>query len=105
MSKENQPPVDPFLQSPVSLRSDDKVIFVIYKQGQFGHGIHGIDMNRDNAIALAKEAAKRDVDDYHSYDVYPVPHGRLPDSNSNPMADYGWMNMEPIYTAVKSKIR
>jgi hypothetical protein len=45
---ENKTP-DPFLASPFELDDNDELIFVIYKQGKFGQGIHGIDSDRDKA--------------------------------------------------------
>lgn len=95
---------DPFLSSHIELNDSDQLIYVVYKQGKFGQGIHGIDGDREKAIAMADKAAARDIDDYHSYDVYPVPLGRLPDAGNNPMEDYGWMNMEPVHSVMRSKV-
>jgi hypothetical protein len=95
---------DPFLQSPVTLRPDDNLIFVVYKQGRFGHGLHGAHVDKANAINMAKLSAARDRDDHHSYDVYPLPLGRLPDNIEDFMADYGWMNMEPVFSVRKKEL-
>jgi hypothetical protein len=54
---------------------------------------------------MAEKAASRDIDDYHSYDVYPIPLGRLPAAGINPMQDYGWMNMEPVHSVLRSKVK
>ena len=89
---------DPFLSTSVNINPSDPVIYVVYKQGYYGHGIHGIDPDKGNAIEMAKHAARRDKDSHHSYDVYPIPIGKLPVQSADPMTDYGWMNAEPVFS-------
>jgi hypothetical protein len=80
------------------------LIYVIYKQGQYGQGIHGIHTNLKLVIELSEKAAARDKDDYHSYDVYPIPLGELPNLGTDFMQDYGWMNMDPVHSVLRSKV-
>ena len=77
------------------------LLYVVYKQGMYGHGVHGIDTSLESAIVMADKAAERDVDNYHSYDVYEVPAGSPPAEFKNKRADYGWMNNDPVYSTEK----
>jgi hypothetical protein len=79
-------------------------VFVIYKQGYFGHGVHGIARLQRGAVRLADNAAARDIDSYHSYDVYPVPLGLLPNIGEDHLKDYGWMNQDPSYSTTKENV-
>ncbi len=96
---ESTPPID---QTPYQLNADDHVVYVIYKQGVFGQGIHAISHDEKKACEFADKSAARDIDDYHSYDVYPVPLDRLTPQSADPMKDFGWMNIEPVHSAQKS---
>jgi len=80
----------------------DVVVYLVYKQGHFGHGAHAISMDKKDAISLAKLAAERDHDDHHSYDVYDIPLNKIPDHSGDFMADFGWMNREPVFSIKKS---
>jgi hypothetical protein len=80
------------------------LIYVIYKQGQYGQGIHGIHTDLQRVIELSEKAAARDKDDYHSYDVYPIPLGELPNLGADFMQDYGWMNLDPVHSVLRSKV-
>jgi|AntDeeMinimDraft_5_1070356.scaffolds.fasta_scaffold42329_1 hypothetical protein len=89
------------LHSPTPPGSSDTKVFVVYKQGFYGHGAHAISFEQEKAEALADECAKRDHDSYHSYDVYPVYLDILKRSNLDPKIDQGWMNIDPIYSVRK----
>lgn len=72
------------------------VFFIVYKQGVYGQGVHAISSVRKVAEALAIQSAQKDVDDYHSYDVYRVPLNKLSRPLVDPRMDYGWMNKKPV---------
>lgn len=94
-SKENDPIIAQAMESE-HVDGMSTVVYVIYKQGFFGQGIHGICTDSIAVEKLAQQAAHRDVDEYHSYDIYKVPLGMLPELSNNRMADFGFMNSEPV---------
>lgn len=87
-------------KSEVCGKSPGKV-FIVYKQGMYGHGVHAISLTENEASKRAEELAARDVDNYHSYDVYPVYLDLLQQSSLDPRVDLGWMNGKPLFRAVK----
>lgn len=78
--------------------------YIIYKQGYYGQGIQGICPSLKEASSLADLAAERDEDDYHSYDVYPVPMSQLADLGGDHREDTGWIEKEPLYSTRKKMI-
>lgn len=90
------------LLSPPQLFDSDTVVFMVYKQGFMGCGIHGLDTTLSGAIELAQFAADNDRDVYHSYDIYAVPLDRPPAYlNIRQTYQSGWMNQEPLFTTRK----
>lgn len=81
---------------PLEIPLDIPLVFLVYKRGNFGHGIHGASDDLTVAMDLAIHAAKRDVDNYHSYEVYTVPVGMLPVLRDLCSIDHGWMNRDPV---------
>lgn len=92
---------DPLLDNPYRLDADTPSIYVVYKQGMYGHGAHGVSMTANGARQLAMQAAEQDIDDYHCYDVYQLPLDQLTPLSATPMRDYGWMNVDPLYSIKK----
>lgn len=90
------------LLTPPQLFDSDTVVFMVYKQGFMGCGIHGLDTTLSGAIELAQFAADNDRDVYHSYDIYPIPLNRPPAfPNINQIYQSGWMNQEPLFSTRK----
>ena len=50
-----------------------KKVYIIYKQGVYGHGIHGIFISRIDAENMADKIAAKDKDSYHDWCVYKIP--------------------------------
>jgi hypothetical protein len=75
----------------------DILVYVVHKQGYKGNGIHAVSASLNIAKIMAQEIANNDIDTYHTYDVYPVPLGRLL-SCEQPL---GWLNQEPLMSASK----
>lgn len=90
---------------PMIIRDDSTLFFVVYKRGNFGHGVHAISMSLQECCLLAKAIAGRDIDDYHAYEVYTIPASQLPRMESMCSIDFGWMNKEPIFCVTKSGIK
>jgi len=51
-----------------------KKIYLVIKTSVYRHDVFGAFDELDDAKALADELALTDIDDYHGYDVIPVPH-------------------------------
>lgn len=87
--------------------SSGVLVYVVYKQGAFGQGVHGISFNFRLACNMANTLASRDADAYHDYDVYGIPFDELPpeaasqDFSGGITSDFGWMNAEPLYSTDK----
>jgi hypothetical protein len=79
------------------LFDSDVFCYVVHKQGYRGSGIHAISTSLQSAKVMAQKIADNDYDDYHSYDVYPVPMGRITCEEQ----ELGWLNQEPLTSAVK----
>lgn len=96
---------DPLLDDSTDLHisEDDTVLFVVYKQATYGHGIHGVAVDMQHATFLAHHGARHDQGDYKSYDIYPVPLDKLPRFCVHYMSDFGWMNAEPILSVPRLK--
>ena len=96
---------DPLLEdsSDLGIDENDTVLFVVYKQATYGHGIHGIAVDKQHATFLAHHGARYDCRDYKSYDIYTVPLNKLPKFSVNYMRDFGWMNAEPILSVPRLK--
>ena len=56
-------------------------VFVVAKEGVYMQAIMGVFRTRDEATQHAWIAAKREEDDYHTFEIYEVPMGRLPDKS------------------------
>jgi hypothetical protein len=95
---------DPLLRGieDVPFEVGEKLIFIVYKQGWFGQGTHGISFDQIEAEEIADKASRRDRDEHHCYDVYAVPLGKLPPQGGNEKADFGWMNRAPVYSTSKT---
>jgi hypothetical protein len=52
-------------------------VYIIYKQGIYGHGIFGVYNNKIEGIFNCKKAANNDKDDYHEYCLYKIEIGIL----------------------------
>lgn len=96
---------DPYLEDSTDLQisENDTVLFVVYKQALYGHGIHGVAVDVRHAHYLAHHGARYDKGDYRSYDIYTVPLDKLPRFCVNYMKDFGWMNAEPIASVPRLK--
>lgn len=80
---------------------DDTIVFVVYKQGLYGLGVHGLSVDFNHALYMAHLFSKRDKGAFRSYDIYPVPLSKIPSSLSR-MSDFGWMNAEPLASVSQS---
>lgn len=50
-----------------------KKVYVIYKRGVYGHGVHGIFTSRIDAENMADVIAAKDKDGYHQWQVFKIP--------------------------------
>lgn len=50
-----------------------KKVYVIYKRGIYGHGVHGIFTSRIDAENMADKIASKDKDSYHTWQVFKIP--------------------------------
>lgn len=54
-----------------------KKVYVLYKKGIYGHGVHGVFTARKLAEDAADTAADQDKDCYHDWVVYKIPLNTL----------------------------
>ena len=79
------------------------VIYMVYKKGIYGHGVHACSLDSNVAKGMADDLAKRDRDSHHSWEVYEVPLEELsPEVDNEGYRDQGFMaEGKALYSAQK----
>lgn len=85
-------------------------VYIIIKQGVYGHGCMGVATTPAQAETMARQCAADDHDDYHDYNVYPMKEGVF----MRPEGEYVWqedkatqgayVEVEPIFSCDKSHV-
>lgn len=52
--------------------------YIIMKEAVYGHGCHGVFLNKESAIESCKICAEQDYDNYHEFIVHEIVIGDLP---------------------------
>lgn len=80
-------------------------IYVVYKRGIYGQGVHGCSLDLAAAKKMADDLAYWDVDNYHIWKVYAVPLDQLhPSIRHKEEVNEGYMETQSIYSVQKSDV-
>ena len=72
-------------------------VFVLVKEGVYMQAIMGVYSTRALALVDGWAAKEREEDDYHTFEIYEVPMGRLP--NKSDLGDFNSFDVLTVHLA------